>query len=312
MSGRVSISMVLGKSFSYRSLVELGRIPAWLWMAAFLAACSGGETVQPKVADEALKEDIALVSTSRIYFGHQSVGGNIMDGLDDLQREVGQPAIRVGELDSLESPDGEGVLLHTKVGQNEKPISKCEDFRQILDQKLQGRIDVALFKFCYIDFNGTSDGNAIFDTYARTMDGLKQKYPDIVFIHVTAPLRSEASGPSVWIREMLGKPNRSKLANVSRNEFNRRLWERYAADPIFDLAAVMSTYPDGRRESFSMGGASYYSLVPAYTDDGGHLNGVGRTYAAAALIQSIAGALRIAKEPAMTANSAGTPTTQAR
>jgi hypothetical protein len=74
----------------------------------------------------------------------------------------------------------------------------------------------------------------------------------------------------------------------------------------------MSTYPDGRRESFTMDGASYYSLVPAYTDDGGHLNGVGRTYAAAALIQSIAGALRTEKEPAMTANSAGTPTTQAR
>ena len=91
---------------------------------------------------------------------------------------------------------------------------------------------------------------------------------------------------------MLGRPNRTKLANVRRNEFNRRLKERYPADPIYDLAAVMSTYPDGRQESFTMDGNTYYSLVPAYTDDGGHLNAVGRTHAAAEFVRSIADALR--------------------
>jgi hypothetical protein len=61
---------------------------------------------------------------------------------------------------------------------------------------------------------------------------------------------------------------------------------------MFDLAAVMSTYPDGRRESFRLDGNTYDSLVPAYTDDGGHLNAVGRTHAAAGLVRSIANALR--------------------
>jgi len=60
-----------------------------------------------------------------------------------------------------------------------------------------------------------------------------------------------------------------------RGEFNRLLRERYAEDPIFDLAAVTSTYPDGRRETFTLDGKTYESLVPAYTDDGGHLNAVG-------------------------------------
>ena len=91
---------------------------------------------------------------------------------------------------------------------------------------------------------------------------------------------------------MLGRRNRTKLANVSRNEFNRRLAEKYSADPIYDLAGVMSTYPDGKRESFELGGATYYSLVPAYTDDGGHLDTVGRSYAAAAMVHSIAVAVR--------------------
>ena len=124
------------------------------------------------------------------------------------------------------------------------------------------------------------------------MDDLKQRHPDIIFVHVTAPLRTVDSGPGVWVRELLGRPNRTKLANVARNDFNRRLRERYAADPIFDLAQAMSTYPDGRRETFKSNGAAYYSLVPAFSNDGGHLNAVGRTYAAAALVDSLANALR--------------------
>ncbi len=228
--------------------------------------------MQTAVVSDSLQADLELVSSARVYFGHQSVGGNIMDGLEDLQKQVGRPVIRIGELGSLDTPLGQGVLLHTAIGKNEDPASKCEDFRRILDQKLRGRIDVALFKFCYVDFNDSSDVGAIFETYSRTMDELKQRHPDVKFIHVTAPLRSVAGGPGIWVREMLGRPNRSKLANVARNEFNRRLRERYSADPIFDLAAVMSTYPDGRRESFRSDGVSHDSLVPAYTDDGGHLN----------------------------------------
>lgn len=242
--------------------------------------------------DDALRADFDRVSSAKVYFGHQSVGGNIIDGLADLQGQLGQPVIHIGELGSLDVSGGHGVLLHTKVGKNEQPVSKCEDFRRILDQQLAGLVDVALFKFCYIDFSDTSDVEAIFQTYSRTMDELKQRHPDIVFIHVTAPLRSVDRGLGIWAREMLGRPNRTKLANVSRNEFNRRLKERYPADPMFDLAAVMSTYPDGRRESFKMDGNTYDSLVHAYTDDGGHLNAVGRTHAAAEFVRSIANALR--------------------
>jgi hypothetical protein len=275
----------------FRTSQPIWRLAA-LSLFAFMTACSGGKSVPPRSMDDVLRSDFDRVSSARVYFGHQSVGGNIMSGLADLQGQLGQPVIRVGTLGSLDIPGDHGVLLHTKVGTNEQPGSKCEDFRRILDQQLAGRVDVALFKFCYIDFSDTSDIDAIFETYSRTMDDLKQRHPDIIFIHVTAPLRSVDRGLGIWAREMLGRPNRTKLANVRRNEFNRRLKERYPADPIYDLAAVMSTYPDGRQESFTMDGSTYYSLVPAYTDDGGHLNAVGRTHAAAEFVRSIAGALR--------------------
>lgn len=268
------------------------RMTVVLLLTAIVAACAGGESVQPRSMDDALKADFESAAAVRVYFGHQSVGGNIMDGLADLQSQIGKPVLKVGELDALSVSPARGVLLHTKVGENGKPDSKCEDFRRILDQKLSGQIDVALFKFCYIDFSDTSDVDAVFATYARTMDDLKQRHPEIIFIHVTAPLRTVDRGLGVWAREMLGRRNRTKLANVSRNEFNQRLVEKYSADPIFDLAGVMSTFPDGRRESFEIDGKTYFSLVPAYTDDGGHLNAVGRSHAAAEFISSIAAAVR--------------------
>lgn len=240
--------------------------------------------------DDALESDLRAVSAKRVFFGHQSVGRNILDGLEDLQRGLGPPVVRIVELGSAGSPDDRGILLHGKVGQNERPATKCEDFRRILDQELQGRIDVALFKFCYVDFNDTSDVPAIVDVYSRTMDDLKQRHPAVVFVHVTAPLRTVDRGPGVWSRELLGRRNRSKHANARRGEFNRLLQERYAGEPVFDLAASMSTHADGRRESFRLDGAKYPALVPAYTEDGGHLNAVGRTHVAAAFVHAIAAA----------------------
>ena len=42
-------------------------------------------------------------------------------------------------------------------------------------------------------------------------------------------------------------------------------------EPIFDLAKIESTHPDGTIESFSQDGQNYASLIKAYTNDGGHL-----------------------------------------
>jgi len=245
--------------------------------------------------DDALKADFLTVAAARVYFGHQSVGGNILDGLEELQRGLDPPRVRVVELGSTGATESDGILLHTKVGRNEQPATKCEDFRRILDRELRGLIDVALFKFCYIDFSDNSDAGAIFDVYSRTMDDLKRRYPRVAFVQVTAPLRTVDRGAGVWIRELLGRRNRSKHANARRAEFNRLLKERYPADPVFDLAASMSTWPDGRRESFRMNGSTYFALVPAYTDDGGHLNAVGRTHVAAAFVRAIAAALEGAR-----------------
>jgi hypothetical protein len=247
--------------------------------------------IEPAKMTPDLRAELEAVAGQRIYFGHQSVGGNIIDGLKDLQGGDAAP-LRIAALGDLSLPAEGGILIHTAIGRNEEPVSKCEDFRRILSEELKGKVDVALLKFCYIDFNEETDVSGVFSVYRETLEGLKRENPDKIFIHVTAPLRHTASGPGVWVREMLGRPNRSKLANIQRNEFNRMLKETFAGDPIFDLAASQSTYPDGTRELFKKDGVIYYSLIAEYTDDGGHLNAVGRTRVAADFVHAIAAALQ--------------------
>ena len=270
-----------------KNLLRQSAAPFLLWS---LLACQPSASIEPLAMNDALKQDIAELQSKRIFFGHQSVGGNIIEGVEDLLASSGKQLnlIEAGVDADTAAPLPSNFLLHMPIGKNSEPKTKCDDFRRMIDQELAGKVDVALLKFCYVDIDDNSDVDALFAYYRSVLDGLKARHPDITFIHVTAALRHSEGGFGVWIRETLGKPNRSKLANIKRNQFNDMLRETYAEDPIFDLAASESTYPDGRRETFEYDGKTSYGMIGAYTYDGGHLNEAGRQYVAAAFIQSIA------------------------
>lgn len=268
----------------------LARIALLLPLAGLLS-CEQQKHAEPFAMTDALKQDLATVQTARIFFGHQSVGGNIMDGVQDLLKESGtQLTVLDVATDSGNPPPA--FLLHTPVGKNTEPKTKCDDFKRIVDQQLAGKLDIALLKFCYIDIDESTDVDKLFDYYRSVLDGLKARHPDITFIHVTAALRHAEGGLGIWVREMLGKPNRAKLDNLKRHAFNEKLRGTYATDPIFDLATSESTYPDGRRETFEYDGQTGYGLIGAYTDDGGHLNELGRKHVAADFVHNLAEVIR--------------------
>jgi len=98
-------------------------------------------------------------------------------------------------------------------------------------------------------------------------------------VHVTAPLTRLESGPRFLVKRLLGKPT-TRDANARRNRFNAMLREEYAGEPMFDLAKVESTRPNGSRSFFNDGADVVYTLAPELTDDGGHLNAAGRRAAA--------------------------------
>ena len=73
--------------------------------------------------------------------------------------------------------------------------------------------------------------------------------------------------------------------NIKRNQFNELIKKEYEEkEPFFDLAKIESSYPSGERASFTKDGKVYYSLVPEYTYDSGHLNEKGRKIVAEQLL----------------------------
>jgi hypothetical protein len=222
------------------------------------------------------------------------VGENILEGVTDLVRSRPGTLMVNGLPDAAADPPRAGaVLLHAKIGRNEDPSSKCDDFRRIIDGGLAGPVDVALFKLCYVDINPGTDVDALATAYVSCLDGAARRHPETVFLPVTAPLRQTPDGPGVWVRELLGRTNQTKVANARRHAFNQRLRAHYAGRPLFDLAASEATDASGRRETFSLAGETAEALRAAYTDDGGHLNAAGRAAAAIDFLHAVAAAVRI-------------------
>jgi hypothetical protein len=118
---------------------------------------------------------------------------------------------------------------------------------------------------------------------------LQARNPGTRFVHVTAPLSTVQSGPKAWAKRLLGKAPYGLVENARREEFNALLREAYSGkEPVFDLARVESTLPDGTRTTVSWQARTLPVLADPYTDDGGHLNEQGRLRAARELLSVLA------------------------
>jgi hypothetical protein len=221
------------------------------------------------------------LSEKKIYFGHMSVGNNILEGVQDLAKEYPFVRFNVIETKSPSSFD-KPIFAHSPIGKNEDPKSKIADFSHLIDMGVGEKADIALFKLCYIDILAATDADEVFMQYKNDMETLKKKYPKVTFVHVTAPLREVQTGLLVPVKKIIGRSVGGYADNIKRSRFNELLRQEYKGkEPIFDLAAIESTYPDGTRFVFDSGGKKYESLIADYTHDGGHLNELGRKLVAA-------------------------------
>ena len=251
-----------------------------LALIIILMGCEGGKVADPAAFKAQLSEvpDSAWKSLSekRIYFGHQSVGDNIMAGIGDIQSWDDRIKLKISKLEAATALEEPG-FYHSHIGRNEDPKSKVDDFAEKMENGLGNSADIAFFKFCYIDVNPSTDVAGLFRYYQNTMESLKTKFPQTTFIHCTMPLVKLQDGPKAWIKRILGKPLSGMDDNIKRDEYNRLLVAEYAGkEPIFDLAKVESTYPDGTRSVATKDGRSFPTLVSGFTDDDGHLNEIGR------------------------------------
>jgi len=239
----------------------------------------------------AMKADLELVSTARLLFGHQSVGRDILDGVKSLADEVGV-AIRIEEASEASSSAPPG-LFHAYIGENGNYESKCLAFERLLTLQGTAPYDVAMMKFCYVDIDRRSAApEAMLSRYVRMVDGLRARYPNLRLVHVTMPLRAKPSGWKNTVKRILGRKVPQDSYNLLRNRFNASLRERFSGEPLFDLAALESTLPDGRRVAFKLGGETVYTLAPQYSRDGGHLLPHAQRAAAAEFLRVVSAVLR--------------------
>lgn len=269
----------------------------WKVLAVFAVAlllavpCTGGPMDETKM-NRGLGDIPAAawesLAKKKICFGHQSVGANILEGIAVLMRE--NPQIKLAIVDSPGSVAAtHGAFSHFRVGSNMNPNSKITSFATVMGQDGCKGADIAFFKFCYVDVSPGTDPEALFENYRASLKKLTTAYPRTTFVHVTLPLTKQQSGPKALIKKMLGKPVSGREDNIVRNRYNALLLKEYSGKaPVFDLARIEATRPDGSQEIFGKKGSQYLAMVPGYTYDDGHLNEAGRRLVATELLRFLA------------------------
>lgn len=245
----------------------------------------------------------SVLQHKRIYFGHQSVGANIIDGVRDLGRT--DSALRLNIIESsLPADFAAPALGHSQIGRNHQPRSKIDAFSEILGAGLGNKVDIALFKLCYVDVTDGSDVTGLFNYYHSVLTQLATAYPRTRLVHVTLPVTVMPGLLRRLVGTLRQRRNRAAYDNFARAEYNRLLTHAYSGrEPVFDLAAVESTTPAGRVLRHALHGREFRTLVPGYSSDGRHLSETGRRIVASGFLACLA---TTATEPTETATHVNT------
>ena len=252
-----------------------------------LAILSSATNAMASPDDNMLHKQLERVAQQKIFFGHQSVGVNLLDGIKQLANFTGVP-LRIVEVADAKFVEP-GMIGQTFIAENGYPLKKLKNFETAMGQNKTG-VDIALMKFCFIDFTADTDAKMLFSNYQATIQTLKLKNPNTHFVHVTAPLTIVEGGLMAKFKYFLGiAPLYGTYENLRRDEYNILVRQTYKGhEPLFDLARVESTKEDGSLEKVSWKGKDIPVLIPAYSDDGGHLNDIGKNLASRELIRVLA------------------------
>ncbi|MDB5864777.1 MAG: hypothetical protein JWO70_2583 [Betaproteobacteria bacterium] len=264
-------------------------------VGALMACTARSDTAEQGVTDDMKRitsDQWATLTHRTIYFGHQSLGANVVDGVRALLQQ--RPDLKL-QISSGKMVASAGVLNEFPIGENTDPESKNAAMLDVARGEL-GPDPVLLFKYCFIDVDEKTDAAALFRRYQETVAALHARQPRATVVHATMPLTTDSLVRN-WVNKLRGRPTRWDR-NAVRARYNELLLATYRGkEPIFDIAAIESTRSDGTREYTSVGGKPVYALAAEWASDEGHLNAQGQRRAAEQLLITLA-ALPGAKAPA--------------
>ena len=214
----------------------------------------------------------------RLVFAHQSVGYQVIQGIQTLATDLSQPKPVLIDVTVDTIPETGGFLGHFYCGTNGDGYTKTGHLDTLLRGGLAAEVDTVVLKFCYADLRYSSGyiPAQLFAEYKATMDGLITDFPAITFILATETIVCEADedGP----------------ANTLRMTYNNLIRAEYGSTGrLWDIALAESTDPNGNR--IVTGGIEH--LFTEYASaDLEHISGVdsiGRKAAATPLLLLMAG-----------------------
>jgi hypothetical protein len=191
------------------------------------------------------------------YFAHASVGANMVDGLNDLNKKDGGSYTYTTFFCEKAAP-GEikpGTVYEHNRG-NPGWKAKFDQFEDCISKGWHfPKVDVVMNKLCYID------QFASFKYYVHSMTNLEAGFPETVFVYMTMPLTTAEDGD-----------------NGLRNGFNERVraWTKENGRVLFDIADIEAHDSNGQACTFVRKNKTCQKLCGEYTGDGGHLNETGR------------------------------------
>ena len=220
-------------------------------------------------------EDVAALKLRNVYFGHKSVGGNIVAGIKRLsdvtmhtaynQPENNDQSLRTTIAQLTNSP----AFVEHDIGSDGQPFNKIASFRRFMNDIIRDHVDIAFFKFCYMDIDNHTNVDALIVAYKEAMDELHVRFPHVIIAHVTVPLYS----------------HQASFHNSVREQFSDWLRETYK-EKVFDIAAIQSVGANGTT-AMSWDNVTI-AMADDWTYDGGHLNEAGQDRIGAALIAFLA------------------------
>ena len=224
-------------------------------------------------------DKLPKIAQLRWFFAHASVGGNMVEGLEELRAgdavrfplrtyEV-FPAGSEGGADyraSAEPASTSAGFVYECMRGNPDWRNKLTCFSNSIVSSgwRYPKVNVVLDKFCWID--PAADPAE----YCARMNALEERFPQTLFVYLTMPLTTETAGSE----------------NDLRNDFNRHVRNhcRTGGKWLLDIADIEAWSEGGAEQTYISGGATNQRMAAAYAVDAGgsdfHLNSTGRRRAA--------------------------------
>lgn len=217
------------------------------------SAAASGATFDSSAVDafgQLGPSDLAHIARRRVYFEHASVGANILDGL----RQV-FPTLKIQSVGSS-LQGAQWLAFNFGLAENNRGNPGCWQKAKIFGQcAAMPAGTILMMKLCYIDDDNDTKG--LFIAYRDAVNHVALRNPDSTCVWWTMPLQTSG--------------------NAKRKAYNQmvRTYCREHRLPLFDIASVEADGGSG-------------DMNPAYSSDGGHLNGEGQKRVAKALCVMLA------------------------